>query len=59
MMNPFDVCRCGDYRHQHVNGEGSCMLRELCVLGKCSKFEFSELQTAADQKLRAAAVPTP
>ncbi|GAG89901.1 unnamed protein product [marine sediment metagenome] len=20
----FDICECGDYRHQHENGDGEC-----------------------------------
>lgn len=56
-LNPFDVCRCGDYRHEHKNGEGACTLGVLCRPTPCSQFEYSELSTTADQKRRAALSP--
>lgn len=36
----FDVCYCGDYRHQHVNGSGKCKLEDLCWPGRCQKFRL-------------------
>lgn len=40
LKNDFDVCECGDYRHQHVNGYGACKLVELCTPSRCQKFRF-------------------
>ncbi len=37
----FDVCVCGDYRHQHENGEGACRLKELCTPYPCPKFRLA------------------
>src|SRR5262245_32411574 len=39
--NAYDICKCGDYRHQHVNGTGACVLRELCTPDRCSQFRLS------------------
>lgn len=39
-QRPFDVCECGDYRHQHVDGVGRCKLGSLCTPTPCSKFRF-------------------
>lgn len=40
----FDICVCGDYRHQHVNGSGACRLNDLGHgmghMGKCRKFRL-------------------
>jgi hypothetical protein len=41
---PFDVCRCGDFRHQHVNGTGRCKLGDLCFPGRCQKFRLSDTE---------------
>ncbi len=26
MADPYDVCECGDYRRDHVNGTGRCRM---------------------------------
>lgn len=39
--HPYDLCECGDYRHQHVGGIGRCMLGSLCTPTPCEKFRFS------------------
>jgi hypothetical protein len=39
-MSSFDVCKCGDYRHQHEGGTGRCKLGELCFPGQCQKFRL-------------------
>lgn len=29
--NAYEICACGDYRHQHENGTGKCkMPNDLC-----------------------------
>jgi hypothetical protein len=43
----FDVCECGDYRHQHVGGTGRCLLGSLCTPAPCSKFRFSRSASEA------------
>ncbi len=43
--NPYDVCYCGDYRHQHVNGIGRCMLGSLCTPTPCQKFRLASAAT--------------
>lgn len=39
-QRPFDVCECGDYRHQHVDGSGRCKLGSLCTPTPCQKFRL-------------------
>jgi hypothetical protein len=39
-IKDFDVCVCGDYRHQHVNGIGKCTLGSLCTPSGCQKFRL-------------------
>lgn len=41
----FDLCKCGDYRHQHENGTGRCKLGERCTPGFCQKFRLSQRAT--------------
>lgn len=38
--HPLDVCRCGDWRHQHVDGTGRCRLGSLCTPHPCQKFRL-------------------
>ncbi len=40
--NHYEVCACGDYRHQHENGIGRCtMPNDLCHgFEPCLAFEF-------------------
>jgi hypothetical protein len=47
MMHPNDVCKCGDYRHQHKNGIGRCIMPDDLTHGfkPCVKFELSEPAT--------------
>jgi len=46
VRNPrdFDICECGDYRHQHENGVGKCrMPDDLCHGFKpCLEFRLAE-----------------
>lgn len=35
-----DVCMCGDYRRQHYQGTGRCLLGSLCRPGYCVKFRL-------------------
>lgn len=39
--HPNDVCKCGDYRHQHVDGTGRCKLGSLCSPSPCTEFRLS------------------
>jgi hypothetical protein len=48
--HPFDVCECGDYRHQHVGGTGRCILGSLCTPVGCSKFRFFRGPSESDLK---------
>jgi hypothetical protein len=34
----YEICVCGDYRHQHVDGTGRCKLNELCFPAHCQAF---------------------
>jgi hypothetical protein len=34
----YEICECGDYRHQHVDGTGRCKLNELCFPAHCQAF---------------------
>ena len=43
----YDVCECGDYRHQHEDGTGACCFNRPDGIGhggaaNCNKFRFSE-----------------
>jgi len=40
----FDICECGDYRHQHENGEGKCQMPDDLCHGfePCLKFRKRE-----------------
>ena len=40
MISDFDVCKCGDYRHQHLAGTGRCLLGNLCTPTPCGKFQL-------------------
>lgn len=48
--HPFDVCWCGDYRHQHVDGMGRCLLGSLCTPSPCMRFRFSSGPSQTDLK---------
>lgn len=49
--HPFDVCFCGDYRHQHVGGTGRCLLGDLCTpLPPCQEFRFASGPSDEDLK---------
>lgn len=39
--HPADVCCCGDYRRQHVGGEGRCTLGNLCSPAPCRRFRLN------------------
>jgi hypothetical protein len=45
--DPFDVCRCGDYRHQH-DERGICRLNGLGHggAGPCHRYDRSETAAA-------------
>ena len=38
----FDVCFCGDYRHQHENGTGACVFNRYGRFDVCHGFELCE-----------------
>lgn len=40
--HPFDVCKCGDYQHQHVDGVGACKLGSLCFPAHCTQFQIDK-----------------
>ena len=40
MTDPLDVCVCGDYRRQHANGTGRCLLGDLCTPHGCGQFRL-------------------
>ena len=42
----LDVCECGDYRHQHVDGRGRCKLGELCRPTPCQQFRLAHYYRA-------------
>ena len=50
----FDICRCGDYRHQHENGTGKCYFGKDLTHGYefCLKFEIDNASTAAEKERR-------
>ena len=41
----FQVCECGDYRHQHEEGKGKCIMPNNITHGykECTKFRNSNL----------------
>ncbi len=41
--HPNDVCYCGDYRHQHEDGDGRCRLNGLGHPGgsSCNRFRLT------------------
>lgn len=43
--SPLDVCKCGDYRRQHKDGVGRCLLGDLCTPSGCHKFRLSHPAT--------------
>ena len=48
--HPFDVCECGDYRHQHSGGTGRCLLGNLCTPTPCERFRFFQGPSDEDRK---------
>lgn len=42
-MNELDICECGDYRRDHVDGIGECRMPNDLSHGfqKCSRFRLS------------------
>lgn len=38
--DPFDVCLCGDFRHQHQDGRGRCKMGSLCTPFPCAQFRL-------------------
>lgn len=36
----YDICKCGDFRHQHAGGTGRCLLGNLCTPSPCHKFRL-------------------
>jgi hypothetical protein len=46
--DPKDVCKCGDYRDQHLNGVGRCLLGELCTPERCGEFRL--FQRASERR---------
>lgn len=52
MQHPKDICECGDYRDQHVDGRGACLLNAPEGLGhngapNCERFRIVELYEAS------------
>ncbi len=43
-LNDYDICCCGDYRHQHENGTGKCrMPDDICHgMQPCESFRLAE-----------------
>lgn len=58
--DPFDICRCGDYRHQHPN-DGACGCNGLGHFGAgpCRKFERAETAAAYRERHGLTLVPQP
>ena len=42
-----EKCVCGDYRHQHRNGSGECLLGSLCTPYRCLKFRLWHVESEA------------
>lgn len=40
--HPLDVCRCGDFRHQHEGGTGRCKLGSRCTPFGCRRFRMEQ-----------------
>ena len=36
--NAYEICYCGDYRHQHEDNDGRCLLRGRCTPTPCLRF---------------------
>lgn len=53
-MPDFEICECGDYRHQHKDGEGPCDLNGLGHGGApaCGKFRPVEVQISCNSHER-------
>lgn len=49
-QHPFDVCYCGDYRHQHEGGKGRCKLGGLCTPSPCQRFRYVQGPSDEDRK---------
>jgi hypothetical protein len=44
-QHPKDVCECGDYRRQHIDGTGACVLNSLghgAPGYRCNKFRVQQ-----------------
>lgn len=41
---PFDVCQCGDFRHEHANGTGRCRVGACVFPSQCDRFRLSHAQ---------------
>ena len=48
--HPDDCCACGDYRKQHKDGTGRCLLGDLCTPYPCRRFRLH--YRAADDPMR-------
>lgn len=44
----YDECFCGDYRHQHKDGTGPCLLGKLCIPSPCQEFVLARVSEMAD-----------
>lgn len=49
-IDPLDVCACGDYREQHAEGAGRCLLGSQCG---CTRFRFVRTSTPEHKRSRA------
>ncbi|WP_305096438.1 hypothetical protein [Croceibacterium aestuarii] len=49
--SPFDICECGDYRHDHEGGEGACTLPPDTMPGfkPCRRFRLALASKARAQ----------
>lgn len=43
--SPLDICWCGDFRHQHRSGRGTCNVHHC----DCGRFRFSQPESAYAQ----------
>ena len=45
-IEDFDLCKCGDYRHQHEYGTGRCMISwSETHMGVCKSFRLFTVAT--------------
>jgi len=54
VVRDFDSCACGDYRHQHVRGEGRCTMPNDITHGfrPCTAFRLTREADAIPEAYR-------